>query len=174
VRVDLTSWQVEETSLQALMQAGADPIALARSWLASPGEVSHKAGIDKLVASCGELRAAALLGETVKAHPQATMRALAAAALATCHDARVSRYSSPPWRLMATRACARRLPAPLVCSGREWPGAPWKRRRPRIRIPMCGARRIGPQSGSSSPPLVEEVLPLEHEGALVDQLGHQP
>jgi hypothetical protein len=83
-RIDLKTWKATTTSIDAVVQAGQDPIDLAASWLADSGEARNKMGVDKLVASCADPRAPAALLTAVRSHPKASTRALAAGGLATC------------------------------------------------------------------------------------------
>lgn len=84
VRADLKTWKTASTSIDSIAQAAQDPIELATSWLADPGEARNKQGVDKLVATCTDPRAPAALLTAVKSHPKAQTRALAAGGLATC------------------------------------------------------------------------------------------
>lgn len=87
VRVDLTTWKTTTTPLDAVVQAGQDPIELARTWLQDPGDAVNKRGIDGLVAACADPRAPAALIDALKTHAKASTRAMAAAALARCKHA---------------------------------------------------------------------------------------
>ena len=87
VQIDLATWQVRKTSLQAVVQAGQDPIELAKSQLADPGLAVNQAAIDRLVAACADPRAAAVLADALASNPRAPTRARAAAALARCKSA---------------------------------------------------------------------------------------
>jgi hypothetical protein len=87
VRVDLATWKTSTTPLDAVVQAGQDPVALGKSWLADPGDARNRMGIDKLVAACADPRAGDALVEALKTHAKASTRAMAAAALTKCKPA---------------------------------------------------------------------------------------
>lgn len=84
VRVDRATWAFKQTSLDAVVQASQDPIELARKWLADTGLTTNQWGIDKLVASCADPRAPAVLLDALARNPRAPTRARAAAALLKC------------------------------------------------------------------------------------------
>jgi hypothetical protein len=86
-RVDLDTWKTTSMHLGTAVEAGQDPIELAKSWLADASEARNKMGIDKLVAECADPRAPAALVETLKSHAKASTRALAAGALSKCKHA---------------------------------------------------------------------------------------
>jgi len=87
VHVDLATWHVRKTPLQAQVQAGQDPVELARQQLADPGLAVNQGGIDKLATLCAEPRAMAVLVDALATNPRAPTRARAAAALAKCKPA---------------------------------------------------------------------------------------
>ena len=87
VHIDLATWQVRKTPLEAVVQAGQDPVELARRQLADPGLAVNQAGIDKLATLCAEPRAMAVLADALATNPRAPTRARAAAALARCKPA---------------------------------------------------------------------------------------
>jgi HEAT repeats len=86
-RVDLGTWKATSMHIGTAVEAGQDPIELAKSWLADSGDARNKMGIDKLVAECADARAPAALVETLKSHAKASTRALAAVALSKCKHA---------------------------------------------------------------------------------------
>ena len=87
VHVDPVTWTFKQTSLDAVVQAGQDPIDLAKTWLADTGLTTNQWGIDKLVATCADPRAPAALLDTLANNPRAPTRARAAAALIKCTPA---------------------------------------------------------------------------------------
>ena len=87
VHVDLATWKLRQTPIAAVVQAGQDPIELARQQLADPGLTVNQWGIDKLVAACADPRAAAVLLDALATNPRAPTRARAAAALTRCKAA---------------------------------------------------------------------------------------
>ena len=84
VHVDLATWTFQQTPLDAVVQAGQDPIDLAKKWLADPGLATNQQGIDKLVATCTDPRAPAVLFDALANNPRPPTRARAAAALTKC------------------------------------------------------------------------------------------
>lgn len=84
VKLDLSTWTWTTTDLDTIVQSGQDPVNLALTWIADPGEARNKMGIDRLVAACANPRAPEAILQTLKTHANGGTRALAAAALATC------------------------------------------------------------------------------------------
>lgn len=87
VHVDPATWQVRKTPLAAVVEAGQDPVDVAKRLLADPGLAANQGAIDKLATLCTDARAMAVLVDALATNPRPPTRARAAGALAKCKPA---------------------------------------------------------------------------------------